>query len=226
MRRLWSRGQRAWPLLCLLAVVAVLTGCATAAQRQAQQSGVAIREAMTQFKACVVPILDKPEYAPLLVHTPDIDTGQHTMAQLTDETIPSVEDARLFGARFDDSNPCRSRLLTALSTARPDVVPILARSYTHGSAIVVLIVERKITWAEAARRSQENSDNLREQLTLADRQWIADLNASHQAELAQRQAASSALMQWSEQQQLINSINRPVQTNCSHMGAVTNCTSY
>jgi len=223
METFFRCAQRGLPLACLLAVLA---GCATAAQHQAQQAGTATREAFAQLKACVVPIIDKPVYAQLLAHTPDLDTGQPTMAQLTDETIPSVEDARLVAARFDDLRPCRAGLLITLSAVRPDAFPIFGRAFANGAATTALIVERKITWAESARRTQENMGSLREQAASADKQWIADLNTSNQAELAQRQAASNALMQWSQQQQLINAVNRPVQTNCMHTGSFTNCTSY
>jgi hypothetical protein len=59
-----------------------------------------------------------------------------------------------------------------------------------------------------------------------DRQVSAELRAAHQEELARRQAASNALMEWSQNQQLINSINRPTMTTCSNMGVFTTCSSH
>lgn len=210
-----------------IAVLALLlVGCATAAQRQAQQSGMETRSALAQFKACVKSVRDKPEYGQLLVHSPDLETAQPSTAQLTDETVPSEQDARLFAARFDETNPCRGQLLTALSPARPDLVPILADELAQGSAIAVLVVERKITWAENSRRVQELASSARQKIAAADRQWVADLNVSHQAEMTRRQAAGAALMQWSQQQQLINAATRPVVTNCNRFGSSVNCTSY
>jgi hypothetical protein len=211
---------------CVVLLALAVVGCGTAAQRQAQQSGAATREAIAQFKACSRAVRDKPEYASLLVHSSDLETGQPSMAQLTDETIPSEQDARLFAERFDEAGPCRGHLLTAISAARPDLVPVLADGMTQGSAIAVLVVEQKITWAEAARRTQALSSALRQNIAAADRQWIGDLNASNQAEMAQRQAAGAALMQWSQQQQLINAATRPVVTNCNRFGSSVNCTSY
>ena len=91
---------------------------------------------------------------------------------------------------------------------------------------VVSIVQRKITWAEGARRSQALSSEYRQNAAAADRQWQANLTASHNAELARRQTAGAALLQWSAQQQMINAANRPVMTNCSRFGNSVNCTSY
>jgi len=70
-------------------------------------------------------------------------------------------------------------------------------------------------------------------LAAANRKWVADLNASHQTEMSQRQAAAAALVQWSAQQQMINALNRPVivtppaptQTHCTVMGNFVDCTS-
>jgi hypothetical protein len=211
--------------LTLLAVFAI-GGCATAAQRQAQQANTATREAAAQVQACVAAIFAKPEYASLVPHTPNLATGQHTMAQLTNESFISPEDAKLFSARYDESSGCRTRFLNAMSAARPDLVPILAGTYTKGAALVVRLVERKDTWGESARQSDAVLSDEREKLAAADHQWIADLNAANQAEMAQRQAAAGVLLQWSAQQQMINAATRPIVTNCNRLGSSVNCTSY
>ena len=148
------------------------------------------------------------------------------MEQLTDEKVPSPADAKLLAARFDDATRCRISYLNAISTVRPDLVAVYIDFYSKNATNVAMLVERKITWAEAVRRGQSNSSDGRQKIALADHQWVADLNASHQAEMAQRQAAANAMMQWSAQQQMINVMNRPRQTNCYGFGNSVNCTSY
>ena len=196
--------------LSSIALIAlILAGCSTAALRQAQQPGWATQEAWAEFQACVKSVEDQSEYAALLVHTLDLDTMQPTIAQFADGTIPSEQDARLFAARFDETNRCRQELLTDVAIPRPDLVPILADEFTQAGAIAVLVVERKVTWAEAARRSQMLSGDLRQRITAAELQWIADLNPFHQADMAQLQAAAAQ----SERQELIKEATRPAVTN-------------
>lgn len=209
----------------LLSAMAAVTACATTAQRQAQQANTAIRAAAADFKACGMPIINKPAYASLLRHTSDVNTGQPTMTQLTDETVPSAEEAHLWTDRHDELITCRQQLLSAVSKSRPDVVPIFVDQITRSDAITVLLVERKIAWGEAARREQATQGDLKEKLAAADRQWNADINAASEAEMARRQAATGALLQWSAQQQLINQMNQPVRTTCSSAGNFVNCTS-
>lgn len=167
-----TRALTAWLLI-------YLAGCATAAQKQVQQAGAIMTEARTQVKACITTIRAKPEYASLLQHLPDPNTNQFTMAQLTDNRLPSPRDARLMAARYDDMETCRTQFLNSVSSARPDLVPIIANAYTAGSMIVASLVERKMTWAESARREQAILVELRQKAADADRQWAADLNTSH-----------------------------------------------
>lgn len=207
-------------------LVVGLAGCATAAQREVQQAGTVTREALAQFKGCMAAVWAKPDYASLLPHSPAPGAGQPTMAQLTDETVPTVEEAHLLAARFDDDGPCKKSLLASLSTARPDLVPILANAYSKGAEIIAQLVERKITWAASMRQAAANESDVRTQIAAADQQWLAGLRAENHAELARRQAAGEALMQWSQQQQMINAINRPVVTNCDVYGATASCVSH
>jgi hypothetical protein len=106
----------------------------------------------------------------------------------------------------------------------------LARSPDHGRSsvhitLVLGLVKRKITWGESKRQGQQVVLAAKQKGLDASRQLSKDLAASHQAEMAQRQAASNALMQWSVQQQMINNANRPVITNCTEGIGSINCVS-
>jgi hypothetical protein len=187
----------------------LLAGCSAAAHRQAQAPGWATQKAWARFKTCVTSVMNEPKYAGLLVHSLDLDTMQPTTGQLADATIPSEQDARLFAARFDATNRCREELLMAVATPRPDLAPIIADEFTQAGAIAVLIVERRVTWADAARRSQALSGELQQEIAAADLQWIVDLNPFHQADMAQLQAAAAQ----SRQRQMIDTAPGAVVTN-------------
>ena len=174
--------------LCLrrAALIAlILASCGKAAP-----PGAATVEAWTQFKACVASVIDKPEYAVLRVHTLDLDTMQTAPAELADETIPSAQDAQLFAARFDEVNPCRENFLAVVAIPRPDLAPVLADEFKAAGTISELVVERQVTWAEAARRAQVLSRDVRQKVAAADLEWTADINPFHQPNMAQIQGAA------------------------------------
>jgi hypothetical protein len=225
-----------WVLLCAVAglagcssqtpqlcSVAAVKGCTTAAQQQEQRSTSVVIEAMTRFKSCALTVWAKPEYAALLAHTADPETGLSTKAQLRDWKRPSPSEAKLVAAAYDDSTPCRTQVLGSLLPARPDIVPILANTFAKARSATVLLDQRRITWGEAARRSQNRLKDLQRDVAAADRRWVADLNASHQAETVQRQIAATAMLQYSAQQQMIAAKNEPKQSSCR--GSV-NCPLY
>lgn len=153
--------------------------------------GAATLAAWAQFRACVTSVIDNPEYDALRVHTLDLDTVQPAGSEVADETIPSVKDARMFAARFDAVNPCREDLLRAVAIPRPDLVPVLADEFKAAGAISELVVERQVTWAEAARRAQVLSSDVRQKVAAADLEWAADVIPFHQPDMAQLRAAAA-----------------------------------
>ena len=208
------------PQLC---AVAAEPGCTTAAQQQEQRSAATVNEALATFKSCGLAIWAKPEYVSLLSHTPDPETGKATKAQLRDAKRPSPAEAKLLAMAYDDSTQCRTQVLSSLLPARPDIVPIVAETFRQATAATILLGQRKIAWGEAARRGQTRLKDLQWRIAAADRRWVADLNASHQAETTQRQAAAAAMVRYTAQKQVIISINRPAQSSCH---GVVNCPSY
>jgi hypothetical protein len=167
-------------------IVLTLANCA-----KATPPGAAALEAWAQFKACVTSVIDKPEYAALRVYTLDLDTMQPAPAELADETFPTAEDARLFAVRFDEVNPCREDFLKAVAIPRPDLAPVLADEFKLVGAISVLVVDRQVTWAEAARRAQVLSSDVRQKVAAADLEWTADIIPFHQPDMAQLRAAAA-----------------------------------
>jgi hypothetical protein len=223
-----------WLLLCVAAVlagcatgggqrtaqlcaVAAVPGCSTAAQQQEQRSAAVTTEALARFKTCALTVWGRPEFNSLLVHTADPETGQATRAQLRDGKRPSPAEVKLLITAYDDSTPCRTQVLMALLPARPDIVPILTSTFAKARVVAILLDQRKITWGDAARRGQRRLKDLQQEVSAADRRWVAELNASNDAETTQRQTAATAMLRYSVQQQ----ITKPRSTSCH--GSV-NCT--
>jgi clan AA aspartic protease (TIGR02281 family) len=95
-------------------------------------------------------------------HLLNLDAGQRRKTELTDETIPSLEEARLLAAELAATIPCHKGFIDAWMAIRPDVVPIMANGFQRLVAARELLIERKITWAEAARREQAIGNEMAE----------------------------------------------------------------
>ena len=218
---------RSWLAACLL-----LGGCATAAQRQMQATQSALPLIYETANRCAQPIWDNPKYAPIAGHLSDRQTGMFSAAQMVDRQHPTILESKLVLERLADVALCQRAFLLELSTIRPDLVPAFMDFYNKAQTRQADVVMGKLTWGESARLSNEQAIVFKADISALDQQWIADLNTAHQNEIAQRQAASSALAQWAhqqqqlqQQQQMINNMNRPLTTNCVRTGAYTNCTT-
>lgn len=221
--------------LLLVALFFVLAGCATAAQQKAFEIRTNLQELLKRTAACVQNIRDNPVYQPLFAHMPKTDIGilNPSLAQLTDNGLPTEEEAKLLVASHKELTACRQRMIEDSMKAVPSTVPLLLQQFNQADSLTVDLLQRKITYGEANRKSSALANDFIARYQGALAELDRELQASHQAELAHRQAAGQALLQWSAQQQalqqnqqLINTINRPVMTNCTRMGNTVNCTSY
>ena len=86
--------------------------------------------------------------------------------------------------------------------------------------------ERKLSWGDRVRRTRDRYLALQAELQTEERQIVAGLERSHEAELTRRQAAADAMARWAQTQQVINAMNRPVFTNCTGTGSMVNCISH
>jgi hypothetical protein len=200
-------------------VAVTLAGCATAAQRQASTIKTVVLAASKEMNECNENLYFKPDYASLRPHlfSPE-NKFLPSIAQLSDDTYPTQAEAKLFAAFYDDHARCERPLIERIGSVAPTVALVLTDTAVERDRIALQIVKRQITWGEGSRRAQTVFADDQRKLVAASQELDNNLNASHQAELAQRQAAANALMQWSMEQQMINAATRPVVTTCSPAG--------
>jgi hypothetical protein len=98
-------------------VFVLITGCSTAAQRQASliQENNAI--ALQKMKDCMNKIVDNPEYQSLKQHIPIQLMPSWTLEQLADSRYPSDEEIKKIIALHNNLALCRELHTTAQSEA-------------------------------------------------------------------------------------------------------------
>jgi hypothetical protein len=214
--------------LCVL-----MTSCATTAQRQAASIRQNFEVTGQKIRACTQTMVDGAAYQTIAQHAPNVGLVNPTLAQLADGGLPSDEDVQNIIAVHNEAASCREQAIQDFMQFLPGIVPILVQSYNEGDVITVDLIQRKITWGEANKRRMALKGEYMAKIQSFVKEVDRDLAASRQSEIAQRQAAFTALAQWSYQQQLlmqnqslINAVNRPVITNCQRYGNSINCTSF
>jgi hypothetical protein len=100
----------------VLLLAALLAGCATTPQSPRTQ----IAQADEKLKACLTQAGNRPEFAPVAAHFGDSKAQRYTIAQMADETVPTVEEARLWAAEQDRIAPCFKAYEDVWMTVRPN----------------------------------------------------------------------------------------------------------
>lgn len=197
--------------LALAAITVSLTGCAmpTAAQRDATNAAAVVQAARAQQTACMQQVKGRPDLAVPVSHLLPGVAGQFSMAQMTNQNVPSAAEAASVSALYDALSACNGPYREAVRSVRPDVAEVLDQAHDADAQVAIQLVERRITWGEAVRRVSHVASEVKAQIAEANGQWVAEKNAENQAELNRRQAAAAAYLNYSAQMQMVNAMNHP-----------------
>lgn len=194
----------------------------TPTQQRANQISGVWKDTVEKGKACLLAAYNSPESAPIRTRRP-ADIRDATLQQLNDGALASDDEIKAIYATYPKLQACRRGVVDELEPVTPSVVPIFSESFHAGDENLLALVNRKETWGEYLQKEQENLNAYSKELSAEIQHISAGLRQSYQAEVAQRQQALQSVQTYLQNQQLINSMNRPVYTTCSSFGNTTNC---
>jgi len=217
---------------CLALLSVLLAGCLTAAQRQVVAIAQVAKAQNEKTMACLQKITTNPAYEPLAKHAPLDSRINPTLTQLSDRSVTTDDEIQLINIIHNEIASCREQAIEGLMPVLPGIIPIIVRGYHEGDLITVDLMERKITWGEYNKQKVRLRDETMEKARLALMQLERDFQASHNAEVLQRQVAFATLSNWAiqqqalvQRQQAINALTRPLVTSCSSFRYTVRCVS-
>jgi hypothetical protein len=212
-------------LYCALAnmiILGMVSACATHAQIQAQAITTNNQSAAQQLQACGTEVYDSSEFEALRPRFP-LQIQNATMEQMTDNTFVTDKEIKAILAVHPKLQACRQAYINQIALATPSLVPIDVEFLTANEDSLLDLIQRKITWGAYVRGVHDRFPEFQSKLMAEAQRINAGLNQENQAELARRQAATNAMMQYYQTQQMIDSLNRPVITSCTQWGNSANC---
>jgi hypothetical protein len=216
MRTFMPTARRA---LSVAAAAVLLAGCATAAQRQYQAMASNNQSAAQDLQACTMSVYDSPEFAPLRRHIPYKATDA-TLEQLSDNRSATDDEIKLIFEIHPKVQSCRKQALDDISQSTPTLVPIVLAVITKDEDSLIDLIQKKESWGAHIRRVRDALIAGTAEAQAEAQRIVAGLQQSHEAELAQRQAAAQAaaatFAQYAQTQQIMSNMNRPV--NCITTG--------
>lgn len=226
---------------CLFFIIlasVLFTGCQTAATRKATWIRTNLKESAQRSKECFEYIENKPAYQNLFSRLPR--SNKITPMQMADTSRPTAEDVTNIIAVYNEDAQCRKLVIEDMSRIVPSFVPIFINAYRTQDLVTADLIERKISLGEANKRRSEIKSDTEAKLRAEESSLKQELKMAHSAEISNRQAiglaVTDSLSEWGKQQQaladrlqdqqLIDSLNRPKSTNCQVFGNTVNCTTY
>jgi len=202
-------------LLSVLVLAVLLSGCATAAQRQYQAMAAGNRAAGQEAYACVTAVYNAAEFAPLRAHVA-LPPDRPTLEQLSDGSLATDGEIRALLAVHPRVQDCRQQALDHLTQSTPSFAAILATLYAKSEDNLIELIDKKESWGEYTRQTRDLAIEGRSDLTAEAERITSGLQQSHEAELAQRQAAAQsaadAFARYAQTQQIISAMNRSSNT--------------
>jgi hypothetical protein len=148
--------------------------------------------------------------------------GQHWNNSLTAARRPNGE-IRLLLDIHPKMEACRQQLLDRLTLSTPSFAAILATLFAKADDSFIELIGKNQSWGEHTRQSRDLAIEARSELTAEAERITSGLQQSHEAELARRQAAAQAaadaFARYAQTQQIISSMNRPVNCITMNMGS-------
>ena len=213
--------------ICIL----LLTACATQAQKQLQNMTSQLNYTTAEAEKCIAQIkkedvyLRANQFAILDLNDPD------AVIKMTIDRFATESEKNDLLQLHSLITVCRKQILENLAKVHPDFTALMAKAFAEGDENLVHIMKNDMTLGEANEVTNKRLSDFQSEWNSVAKNIAQQLNSAHLSELQDRQRAAAAMQQWSYQQQLINSLNRPVinkpvMTNCQQFGNTVNCQSY
>jgi hypothetical protein len=154
-----------------------------------------------------------------------MNLGDATLEQMADSSYATNPEISAIIVVHPEDRACASTFLNQIAQETPSVAPIFSAFLNKSEDATLDLIQKKISWGDFVRRKRDVIPEFQSELAAEYQRIRSGLYQENQAELAQRQAAANAFTQWAQTQEIIDSLNRPVATNCLQSGNSINCIS-
>lgn len=167
----------------------LLAGCVKPQPTEAQNSLSAYAQSMRssdiRYRLCLGQALRDPSYVAVQNHFA-LPPSAATKEQLTDNTMPTDEDAANLRLYLPIQEKCRTTLLDGMESSSPKEKDFYKKFYTDMDAVLIDLIERKISWGESARRRKELASHVDTNISEIHDKMAADWQKQHKNELMKR----------------------------------------
>jgi hypothetical protein len=170
---------------------AIVAGCTTQAQRDAESMNAGIDRVHAELKKCYAAAISDPKTQLYAARRGDLN--QPSLEDLTNQSTANEEEKRAIVRYHELIQRCRKITLDGFLEAAPSFVPVYVKLISRSDQIYADLVTEKVTWGEANGRFAEVGAAAETELQEVANRIDANRLAQHESEMASRRAASAAI---------------------------------
>jgi len=194
-------------LILILVGLYILSGCATHAQKEINRINEQFAIADKAAVACLKSVVNSPvnqRLEKLFIIDTD-DPGR--IAKLTINRYVTKQEAEDLIEFSTLRRPCAKTIIDGFSKAHQDYGLVWAVIFADADADIIKLFNKKLTIGDANQRTIDRVNRLKQDISDVGKHITANMEYSHNQQIAQRQRAAEAMQRWGNNQALINSIN-------------------
>jgi hypothetical protein len=123
-----------------------------------EQAKAILLEAKAVSLSCISAARSQPKYQRIIGHLGDPAVGRYTFTQMANQDFPTAEESALGANYQDDVQPCRQALVDRICSLSAAAGLKVKAQVDASIALVVLLIQRKISWGDYATRVQAIAD--------------------------------------------------------------------
>lgn len=176
-------------LIAQLLLLVVLGGCVkaepTEVQTRLKSYDKSNLSATARFNVCMRNAQADAAFIALKAHFA-VPASKPTHEQLSDQTLPTGEDVANLRTYFPVQEKCHNDFVKAVEPFFSEEADFYRNAAADINAVLINLIDRKITWGESARRKQKIATYYNEKGGELRDKLAADLVKQHREELRQR----------------------------------------
>jgi len=218
-----------WRFTLVVAVLVVLPGCLeTQAVKRTNQLNALDERVTKDYDVCIDGVVAANPEAIKMMRELGLGSDSSTIEKRLNRNFLSQSQKQLLMKVIDAREKCVRASLTAMRSlgfVHPAYVALQA-FVTDATVLWLELLRDEVTVGEASGRITELDREYQINVQRGYADYNAAAQASHGAELAERERAYQRAMDDYARQQAIDAMNRPTQTNCNAVGNTVNCTTW
>jgi len=117
-----------------------------------------LKAILAENRACVTEVRNQSKYAALASRMADINTGKHSMVQISDPKLATLDEATLLAAYIDETEVCTARNMPRYASVSTGFAELMQHTRNNFRANATTLIRHQQSWGDYSQKLNEVSN--------------------------------------------------------------------